>query len=783
MDPVFYETLASGDILIDANGTPLVLDIDLPDTLPGGSSQWKDPVFWPADLPGQNNTSGDVRFVLGELAIYAWMGSEWHRIGGGASASWKDPVSSVDDLPEQDNGENDLRYVVSARRVYAWDGTEWKPLADTAGGGGGGSISTVDTPEDLEAISDPTEGDMYYVKSENALYVYVQHTVDKEAVYEWEMLRASSDVRAPVNTPFVWYDTDGDTAGSLLVREVDAAGWANSLGGEDPEWSDSNHPGLFWYQTAPATSGVEEVPGGYEPPREHNDWAGVDARREDQTFALGEDFSVESVVSILSADWVSVATTAGSLEAGGRYLYAELARDTGVLSLFWVTGEDNSRTELGSVQLGIPAPGENVSIYLGRARSKVTVRGSYGPADGGSENWVTQEFVWTDGTDFFVLDLLDAVETHPGIAAKWTQTQSFRFVAAYHYAHNIRRELHLWLYEAGQTSPSQEILMADSKDGWLLGGGGASDGPPHVVEQADGADLPQRRALRPVTPVEEDWVSLYTQDDAPNDATRIGVSLDTSKFQNSVDAQVVKTQGTKTGFKALQLGNDFSHVSIQDDEDLPGWRYVASYSYDDGWINFRGAVGSSIAGAGVIGQLDESFCPPHTVMGLGVRDDGLPFSVRIEADGFIHANNVQVGLNYLDGIRFYSGKGFVAIIGTFIPDPVNPYYAVSKNSGGEKQVHLVGAGIFEYPRESDKGYVELPEFPPHTPGYTGWSLGPQSAVQWEVIDGPDQGLTGTINFGTSPGDVSSVGIEIPSGLRGQVRVTFVSFIWYEYFVT
>ena len=68
---VYFETLASGDILVDVNGTPLVLDLDLPDGGGGigGSAYWKDPVELASELPSVGNADGDLRLVRSELRI------------------------------------------------------------------------------------------------------------------------------------------------------------------------------------------------------------------------------------------------------------------------------------------------------------------------------------------------------------------------------------------------------------------------------------------------------------------------------------------------------------------------------------------------------------------------------------------------------------------------------------------------------------------------------------------------------------------------------------------
>lgn len=786
MEPVFYETLASGDILVDVNGTPLLLDLDLPDSgSGGGSSQWKDPVFWPGDLPNTGNTSGDVRFVIGESAFYAWTGNEWTPAGSvtNLSSFWKDPVWAIDDLPTMDNDDGDARLVRQVRRIYTWESGEWKALTDLVGSGSGG-ISSVEYYADLEAVPDPQVGDMYLVKDENAIYVWDEVIVDKEPVQSWQMLNAKSKVELKLGEKFPWLQPDGEAAGYFQIRAQSAQ---QSLDMQtDPALVTEGYGGLVYYP--PTGSSV----GGYEPARTEPNWDRQYIRRETREFLAYRAWRVEAH-GLIEFDFVadglySLAVTLGrpGWEGNNSTLYGEIDRENNLLRFGRVSGQYQSMfyDDLESVPFQSPPANSEFRMWMERKDSVITLHATVYLADG-SEYEATVTHSVRQGTDYW----MEPDEgLYLGFGSRFGDAQNKHvFTYASFSAEDAWRELVFTMKSAAASasSPELDLILADTRTGWLVGGGGSGggDGSPHVIQTAQGNPLPQREAIRPVTPADDDLVALYVQDDPAGDATRFGISIDPSVFQKKVDAQVIKTQGSKTGFKSLALKNGFGHPALEDEEGVAGWRYTASYQYDGGWVIFRGVFESTVEGPAVIGQLDEDFCPPHPVMGVAVRDDGGLAALRIEADGNISVSNVRAGFNYLDGVRFYTGKGFLAIVGTFIPDPNNPYYAVVVPDGQAKSVVLKGAGIFEYPRDSDRGTIELPSFPTHTDGYQGWTHAGNAYVQWVVIDGPDQGLSGTINFGGSPGDAQSITVEIPPGLDGQVRVTFVNFIWYEYYVT
>lgn len=714
MQDVYYESTAFGDVLVDENGDPLAIVFESGGGEPGGGSGvWKDPVQAVEDLPADGNAVDDIRLVRSEFLLYVWTGTTWEIIGlpwdsdgpGGEPVvtQWKDSVATVGNLPTIDNVLGDARLVRDERRVYTWNGSDWQALQDSVGSGGAGSLSLGDE--------------------------------------------------------LSWLESDGDTGGSFLIRAQSDTSFFDMQA--DPGLVTEGFGGLVYYP--PDESG----PGGYEPNRGNSSWDLQRVRRESRSVVFKKDWEVY-VEGTVEDDYVfnglhSLAATVGRPGFDGySTLYGEIDRVNNLLRFGRVSGSDQTMSYVGLESVALPSPpaGSDFWIDMWRDGDTITLMVGVSPPVGDYyEAEVTHEVTLPADTWMQPNEGL-----YPGFGSQWGDL-NYGHVFTYvdFYAGDAWRELVLRLKSASAVSPEVDLVLADSRTGWLVG-----------------ADLTVNGETE-VDTITVDGPQVSHEYDPATDSVAIHIAPPTTEDMGlpEIDWPSLMAATAKRPFIPLDTNEagGITQPVLETDPDVAGPRYFCSYMHNaDGFVVFRGFFIAAAAGSGLIGILDEAYWPPHTVRMGGVREDGTVFAVRVEPNGEIYSYGHQTGRNHLDGSSFYQGKGPVVIVGTFIPDENNPYRLVSASSSDPNhRFDLVGAGIFEFPRESDSGQLMMTL--PDPGGFNWyWASALTNPVTYEVISGPQTGQTGAAIIspaeGTPVGSTTPLIITIPAGIEGEVRVTF-----------
>lgn len=303
----------------------------------------------------------------------------------------------------------------------------------------------------------------------------------------------------------------------------------------------------------------------------------------------------------------------------------------------------------------------------------------------------------------------------------------------------------------------KRIYMWDSVDGWQV-----------LADSVGGAFVLSVNGDSPVDKLDIKGPNVKKVYTAATDLMTITVS-------NPTSAEL----GLQRSFIPLDTNEagGITQPVLETNPAIAGARYLCGYMHDaSGFVIFRGFFVAAANGSSLIGIVEEDHRPPHTVRMAGVCENGALFAVRIEPNGEVYSYGHQLGANHLDGCSFYEGEGPLVVIGTFIPDPNNPYRIQSgAPMGGARSFKVVGSGIFQYPRNTNIGRMTF-DIPNPPEGVQGYNTGTPSQVTYEVINGLDVGQTGVAEYTWSGGFGDDfIEIIIPSGLRGEVRITFVNF--------
>lgn len=661
---------------------------------------------------------------------------EWLEVG-----QLREPVATAVVLPLSNNRVGDLRLAIDDRSLHIWTGTEWELVR---------AASELQVTGLTGAIDKLTFGNGVEVTQSGSTAVV-------------SVLGATVDL----GEELPWYETDGDTAGSFLIRAQRAIENADMQ--TDPELVTEGYSGLVYYP--PDLDG----PGGYEPSRSQSDWNLQRVRKESRNVLFRKAWDVDAWGTVAS-DYVfnglhSLAVTVGRPSSEGySTLYGEIDRTSGLLRFGRVSGSDQSISYAGleSVEFPSPPAGSQFYIWMYRQGDIITLYADVNTIDGAYYSAEIMHVVDSD-TDSWMQPFAGL---YPGFGSQWGDVNyGHRFDGASFIAQDAWRELVLKLKSAEANVPEIDLILADTRTGWLVGGG---SGTPFVLS-VNGSS--------PVDELHIDGSKVTQVYDAANDRMMINVgdpSMEDLGLNPDFDWDSVPEKLARRPFIPIDTNDagGITQPALENNPDIAGPRYLCSYMHDaTGFTVFRGFFIAAAAGSGLIGVLEEDYRPPHTVRMCGVREDGTTFTVRVEPNGEMHSYGHQAGRNHLDGGSFYQGEGPIVIVGTFIPDPQNPYRM--QNGGpseyGPDKFNLIGAGLFEYPRTSDTGKLSF-DLPYPGPGFDWYYLADGAYVTYTVISGPDAGQSGNATF-TGGEYGNSIVVTLPLGLDGEVRVTLNNFTY------